>query len=311
MDQKEKISVVVPIYNVEEYLPRCLDSIIGQTYTNIEIMLVDDGSPDNAGAICDSYAEKESRIRVFHIPNGGVAKARQLGVENSTGEYIVFVDPDDWLPLDSIATLYSAMTPAINIAIGSFTIFGAKQSTMIYDNVVISAKDYIEYLLLRKIYYGPWGKLYRKCIFTEFQFPDFKRAQDMLMNILISLQNSKEISIISHNVYNYTVRENSTTVSSVKNYEYEKLIISTVNSYFDNYRLRDKFANELKQYYLSRLTEVILDGQKCNYSDPWVKEIYKNSDFTGKSLKLKLIREALKYQFLQSLIYRLKKILAR
>lgn len=91
------VSVIVPVYNVEKYLPRCLDSLVSQTYENLEILLVDDGSADSSGEICDAYAAKDNRIRVFHIPNGGVSNARNLALDNMAGDYVTFVDSDDWL----------------------------------------------------------------------------------------------------------------------------------------------------------------------------------------------------------------------
>ena len=102
----EKTSVIVPIYKVEEYLHRCIDSIINQTYTNLEIILVDDGSPDNCPMICDEYAKKDSRIRVIHKKNGGLSDARNAGLEIATGEYIGFVDSDDWIHKDMYHILY-------------------------------------------------------------------------------------------------------------------------------------------------------------------------------------------------------------
>ena len=96
MKQEKLISIIVPVYNVEKYLEQCLDSIIGQTYKNLEIILVDDGSTDSSGAICDRYAEQDKRIRVIHRENGGVCAARNTALEAVTGDYIGFVDPDDW-----------------------------------------------------------------------------------------------------------------------------------------------------------------------------------------------------------------------
>ncbi|MDR3314701.1 MAG: glycosyltransferase, partial [Oscillospiraceae bacterium] len=90
------ISVIVPVYNVEPYLPKCLDSIVSQTYANLEIILVDDGSTDASGSICDAYAAKDERVRVIHQANGGVAAARNAGLDAAVGEYIQFVDSDDW-----------------------------------------------------------------------------------------------------------------------------------------------------------------------------------------------------------------------
>ena len=99
------ISVIVPIYNVEKYLQKCVDSIINQTYKNLEIILVDDGSPDNCPKMCDDYAEKDSRIKVVHKENGGLSDARNVGMEVATGEYVSFIDSDDYISLDFYETL--------------------------------------------------------------------------------------------------------------------------------------------------------------------------------------------------------------
>lgn len=104
-----KLSVIVPIYNVEPYLRQCLDSIVNQTYRNLEIILVDDGSPDNCGAICDEYAEKDERIFVVHKQNGGLSAARNDGIARATGEWITFVDSDDWCDTDYYEQLFKAL----------------------------------------------------------------------------------------------------------------------------------------------------------------------------------------------------------
>lgn len=104
-DASPLISIVLPIYNVESYLPQCLDSLLVQTYRNLEIILVDDESPDRCGAICDEYAQKDSRIKVFHIPNSGVSAARNYGIDQTHGEWIGFTDPDDWTEPNMFETL--------------------------------------------------------------------------------------------------------------------------------------------------------------------------------------------------------------
>lgn len=95
-----KISVIVPVYNVEQYLPRCIDSILAQTFTDFEILLINDGSTDNSGKICDEYAQKDNRIRVFHKKNGGVSSARNVGLDNAKGEWLAFIDADDWIDVN-------------------------------------------------------------------------------------------------------------------------------------------------------------------------------------------------------------------
>ena len=100
--QSPKISIIVPVYKVEQYLPKCIDSILAQTFQNWELLLIDDGSPDNSGNICDEYAHKDSRIRVFHKKNGGVSSARNLGLDYAEGDYVMFVDSDDWISNDCL-----------------------------------------------------------------------------------------------------------------------------------------------------------------------------------------------------------------
>ena len=100
------ISVIVPVYNTEKYLHRCVDSILAQTFTDFELLLIDDGSTDSSGAICDEYAQKDSRVRVFHKENGGVSSARNLGLDKAKGKWVTFVDSDDWIKESFLNKLY-------------------------------------------------------------------------------------------------------------------------------------------------------------------------------------------------------------
>lgn len=109
MDHAILISVIVPVYNVEEYLSRCVDSILAQTYPNLEIILVDDGSPDGSGAICDGYASNDSRVRVIHKENGGLSSARNVGIDAAEGEYLSFIDSDDWIHPNTYSHLMALM----------------------------------------------------------------------------------------------------------------------------------------------------------------------------------------------------------
>lgn len=104
-NQSPKISVIVPVYNVQKYLSRCIDSILAQTFTDFELLLINDGSKDNSGKMCDEYAKKDTRIHVFHKENGGVSSARNLGLENVQGEWITFIDSDDYLNINFLSNL--------------------------------------------------------------------------------------------------------------------------------------------------------------------------------------------------------------
>ena len=107
-----EISVIVPVYRAESFLRKCTDSILNQTFQDLELLLIDDGSPDHSGALCDQIAKEDPRVRVFHKDNGGVSSARNLGMTQANGQYFAFADSDDWLPPDALETLYTALTAA-------------------------------------------------------------------------------------------------------------------------------------------------------------------------------------------------------
>ena len=106
MSNTKNISVIVPVYKAEKYLSRCVNSILGQTFSDFELILIDDGSPDKSGILCEEFAKKDARIRVIHQKNQGVSAARQKGLDNATGEYVIHADPDDWVEPDWLETLY-------------------------------------------------------------------------------------------------------------------------------------------------------------------------------------------------------------
>lgn len=123
LDKQELVSIIVPVYKVEKYLDRCVESLISQTYENIEIILVDDGSPDNSGKLCDEWANKDKRIRVIHKKNSGVSATRNRGISESTGKYLVFVDSDDWLEQNAVELLYNKLiVENVDMVCGSYFI---------------------------------------------------------------------------------------------------------------------------------------------------------------------------------------------
>ncbi|MFR9669525.1 MAG: glycosyltransferase family 2 protein [Rikenellaceae bacterium] len=281
------ISIVVPIYNVEEYLPKCLESIINQSYRNIEIILVDDGSPDNAGEICDEYATKDERVRVFHIPNGGVAKARQLGIENSTGDYIVFVDPDDWLPLDSIEILYSNMRDDVDIVIGGIVYKSDRADfNRLYTPAKINKNEFIVSLLTDKIEGFPWRSLYRKSLFDFDCFPSIKRRQDLLMNIKLS-RKVNNVVLIDKIVYYYFQRDNSTSYQYKYDFEYEKGYYLMLKQQLDDDGMLNTFFNEYIQRSFQSLRNVFKAGNLINIEDRWVNEIIDNVNHSQLSISEK------------------------
>ena len=207
-----KISVIVPVYKAEAYLHRCVDSLLAQTFQDFEILLVDDGSPDKSGEICDEYARKDKRVRVFHKENGGAGAARKHGVTQAVGEWIMFVDSDDTIPHNAIERLYDLHSKyEADIVCGTVNfsnrfIFKHKQEGL------LSSIEYINALLLDEVFIGPVAKIIRKSLFVLEDWNTDKEIQqneDLLMLIILS-KYAKSIYIDPNIVcYNYLQRDDS------------------------------------------------------------------------------------------------------
>lgn len=161
------ISIIVPVYNAEQYLHRCIDSILAQSYTDFELLLIDDGSKDASGDICDEYASKDTRVRFFHKGNGGVSSARNLGLDNAQGEYITFCDADDYVSEDWLAAYSEAIANNVDLAIqGYYAIDGnntvEKQLQPHSGNTIEAKRKLIESQFAQDTYYYLWVKLFRR-----------------------------------------------------------------------------------------------------------------------------------------------------
>ena len=155
-----KVSVIVPVYKAEKYLRKCVDSILTQTFKDFEVILVDDGSPDKSGEICDEYAEKDSRVRVFHKENGGVSSARNKGIDEARGEWVTFVDADDWLSFETLESLSIYLKDYDIIRFSMVLVFPAYSKTKEL-NEGVTREEYIKLLVERRTILGVCGGLYR------------------------------------------------------------------------------------------------------------------------------------------------------
>lgn len=179
----ELITIIVPVYKVEPYIYRCVDSIINQTYKNLEIILVDDGSPDNCGSICDEYAKQDNRIKVIHKKNGGLSDARNVGIDIACGDYLGFVDSDDWIEPDMVEILIDdATTNNADISCcGYYKVYndGSKLNNVrgFIDNRVFKGKEIFKNFFLFTDFVI-WNKIYKKSIFKEIRFPLGKLYED-------------------------------------------------------------------------------------------------------------------------------------
>lgn len=206
------ISVIVPVYKVERYLSKCIDSILNQTYKNLEIILVDDGSPDCCGDLCDRYAQKDRRIVVVHQENKGLSQARNTGLEMFKGEYLMFVDSDDYLHQDAVRTLYQRITAdksdmAVGNAVcvdGEGMILGEPYTTVL-DGCISRQEAYEEFGGSHRIPCMAWAKLYKDAIYHEIRFPVQKTAEDLWV-ITDVIDRCEKISLCSSVIYFYAQR---------------------------------------------------------------------------------------------------------
>ena len=223
-EHNDLISVIVPVYKVEKYLPRCVDSIINQTYKNLEIILVDDGSPDNCGKICDEYAKKDSRIKVIHKENGGQASARNMALDIAKGEYIGFVDSDDYIKDDMYEELYFRLKNSKSdiACCGRFNVFEdntENEQFTLSEPLVMDGETAIRRTLMwDAMDSSPCDKLYKRSIFESIRYPAGKINEDTAIAFKL-IEKADKIIHIGKPKYYYFHHKNSTTTNrfSAKN----------------------------------------------------------------------------------------------
>lgn len=222
---KPLISIIVPVYRAEKYLAKCVESLLSQTYKNIEIILVDDGSPDKSGEICDQFREKDRRVKVIHQDNGGQSKARNMALSVAKGEYIGFVDSDDWIDSDMYSVLFDNLQLSqSDISCCQFrrvdedgntadTVLEKKVNS--YDNLS-AMKVLIED---REIGSHPCTKLFKCGLFKDVQFPIGRVYEDIaIMHIIFS--KAKRVVVTSERKYNYLINANSTSYTQTPKWGY-------------------------------------------------------------------------------------------
>lgn len=287
--EEELISVIVPIYKVEKYLKQCIDSIIDQTYNNIEIILVDDGSPDCSGEICDEYAKKDERIKVIHKKNGGLSDARNKGINEATGKYIAFIDSDDYIEPCYLEKLYHAIKKN-GTKIAQCNIQKVDESNTVIETIgdkIKSEKD--GKIMIKELYDNKWenivvwNKLYVKQLFDNIRFPVGKLHEDEYTTYKV-LYDIEKISIIPECLYCYRQRKESIIG---KKFTLNRLdILEALEerlSYFQQ-------KNEKELYYLT----LQLYLQKIRESYLKVRLFIEESNLVQKELKKKYKKNYLK-----------------
>lgn len=208
-------SVIVPVYNVEPYLRECIDSVLSQTYRDFELILVDDGSPDNCGAICDEYAAKDDRIRVIHQEQSGVSVARNAGLDAARGEYIAFVDSDDWIFPNYLSYLMRAIEEnQADISVVGFQRFADEPPSA--DSIAYSVKNiktgiescFMLYTDEGVVYTIPCGKIYRAALFTDIRYPIGRIHEDEATTYKL-LYKARKVVALDATLYCYRVNPES------------------------------------------------------------------------------------------------------
>ena len=214
------ISIVVPVFNAERFLRRCIDSILAQTYSNVEVLLINDGSSDNSGIICDEYAQKDNRVRVFHKENGGVSSSRNLGINAALGSWITFVDADDWLDSRAMSVCQEYLGDCDLVRFSSSFVYDCNCSKVKDINIeeFTTVYDYFTAVLCRRTAIQVWGVLYKLDIIKQNKITfdvELKNGEDwlFLMSYILCSTNVKSLNIplYCYNVYNDSSCTNTMT----------------------------------------------------------------------------------------------------
>ena len=309
----KKVSVIIPVYKAEYFLDKCVNSIINQTYENLEIILVDDGSPDNSPKMCDEWAQKDKRIKVIHKENGGASSARNEGLEECTGDYIYFCDSDDFIEINCIEKLVDKIKDNDVVIMGYNKVNGDKITAKVY-NDKLSQNEFISEIIHEWDFGLLWNKLYKK-EFIKSKFNEkFKIREDLLFNSEY-FKNVKKIGLINEPLYNYIDNPNSLT-KGAKTIPFEQLktihlnMLELLNQIDEsivphqNATYLKSFINILKPFVYSKLKKEDKELVFNYLEDDTIKESFKN--YKTINLKESIFIFLLKHKKIKLLLFFIK-----
>ena len=273
--EKALISLIIPVYKVEKYLEKCIQSVINQTYENLQIILVDDGSPDNCGKICDEYAKKDHRIEVIHKSNGGLSDARNKGLEIAKGEYIGFVDSDDYIEADMYEVLYNLLKQ-YNADVSICNFYTVSQGKISIKNADNGINEYNrieilkEILLDKNIQSYAWNKLYKKELFDEIKYPIGKKYEDIGTTFYL-LEKCNKVVVTGKSEYYYINRQDS-----IVNNVTESTITDYIELIMQRYDYIEENIKELSSYNKDYLKRILKTAEKD------IKSLNAVGDYTKK-----------------------------
>lgn len=269
-DKVDLVSIIVPVYNVEDYLERCINSILNQSLNEIEVLLINDGSKDLSGEICETFKNRDSRVKVFHKDNGGVSSARNFGIEHASGKYLAFIDPDDWVEAPMFETLLkSANEQKSDLVVCDYQnvyedgniLPSSKELTGEVDVLELKSLGYVRYIvdyfLPNKHGYYVWNKLYKKEIVDKYNLRFDKNvnyAEDFLFN-LEYLCHTNKISLVPKVFTNYFKRTGS--LSKYPDLLFTRLIDLSLN--FKNYGIKSHNSRNVNKVFPPLLLSHLLN----------------------------------------------------
>ena len=279
--EKVLVSVIVPVYNVKQYLERCVQSIIRQTYDNLEIILVDDGSLDGSGDICEELAQKDERIHVIHKYNGGLSSARNIGIEYASADYLIFVDSDDWLDLNMIELLYRVheRTNAEIVECSYRNIYsdGIKEETKCSGKVIEGDSIFALEGMLDWQYFKPvaWNKLYKRSVIGDIRYPIGRIHEDEFTTHQY-FYNAEKLAYIDISKYNYDrTRINSITGEGFREKNLDACIAFRERvDFFEKHHIT-QLERKMNNIYCWKVVDSLYQCYKMNIRGERVDEIVK------------------------------------
>lgn len=288
--ENQLISVILPIYNVELYLKECIESVIHQTYRNLEIILVDDGSTDNSSEICDSYLKVDDRIKVIHKKNGGLSDARNVGIDASNGEYIALIDSDDLVHCQFIEDLYHVCAES-NLLVSACRYVDFTDSKDITNSTnnsksVLTGRNYIKSIYEgSNVKYGfvAWNKLYHRSLFNKIKYPVGRIYEDTFTTYKLLLE-AENVGLIDSELYYYRIRSESIMTQRLSFKKVKDGVdadASVVKYFFDHYDkdLLTKTSSYFCKQTISTYYKSIkyMDKDEIQESKYYLKSIYRNT----------------------------------
>lgn len=270
--KEKKVSIIVPVYGVELYLEECLEALIHQTYQNLEIILIDDSSPDSCPEICDRYAVRDERVNVIHKKNGGAGSARNAGMSFFSGEYVCFVDSDDYPALDYVKKLAETLEcQGADIVVSRYRClykYGSVQGTVALEPGIYTQIEYLKQFLDDWNCGLLWNKIFKKEVVRDLKFEEGRRIDDEFFTYQ-AVMRAKRVVQIEDELYVYRMRASGVMMSGSNCYE--KMLKDQIDYLTERYHLISKEYPELKAEYLENLMDNLINLKRKASTYPDVK----------------------------------------